>query len=120
VKTGAAGPKSAARLGTKQDAVIALLGRPQGVTIAAVMAATGWQAHSVRGFFAAVARKKLGLDLVSEKTGAVRVYRIAGATKAKARQMPAEASRPALALKKTAASKPSAARKIGVTASPVA
>jgi hypothetical protein len=60
--------------------VVGLLSRPSGTTIAGIMQSTGWQPHSVRGFLAAVVRKKLGLKLVSEKTDGPRVYRIADST----------------------------------------
>jgi len=64
------------RANSKQSRVLGLLSRPSGATIATVMRSTGWQPHSVRGFFAAVVRKKLGLKLESEKTDGERVYRI--------------------------------------------
>jgi len=61
---------------TKHDRVLSMLRARGGATIAAIVRATGWQPHSVRGFFAGVVKKKLGLTLQSEKTKSGRVYRI--------------------------------------------
>ena len=58
------------------DEAVFMLRTPAGATIAALMTATEWQRHSVRGFLAGVVRKKLGLHLVSESTDKGRVYRI--------------------------------------------
>ena len=61
---------------SKQARLIAMLRAPSGATVAAMMMATEWQQHSVRGFLAGVIRKKLGLNLVSEESDDGRVYRI--------------------------------------------
>jgi hypothetical protein len=71
-----ASSKPAAGPDTKHARIIAMLRMPAGATIAAIMTATDWQQHSVRGFLAGVVRRKLGLNLVSEQTDKGRVYRI--------------------------------------------
>jgi hypothetical protein len=63
--------------GSKQSHLIGMLQSPAGATIAAMMKATGWQPHSVRGFLAGVVRRRLKLKLGSRKVDGVRVYQIA-------------------------------------------
>ena len=70
----AAGP----RPGSKLEAVVNLLRRPEGATVDDIMAATGWQAHSVRGAISGSVKRKQGLRVTSEvEEGRGRVYRIA-------------------------------------------
>ena len=65
------------REGTKQATLIAMLRAPDGATIEEIMAATGWQSHTVRGAMAGALKKKLGLEVTSEKVeGRGRVYRL--------------------------------------------
>ena len=68
---------------SKQSRLIAMLQSPAGVTITAMIKATGWQQHSVRGFLAGVVRKRLKLNLSSKKLDGNRVYQIASADKRK-------------------------------------
>jgi hypothetical protein len=75
------GPTSATtpkvRAGTKQAHLIEMLQRPEGATIDEIVAAFGWQPHTVRGAIAGALKKKLGLTVTSEKVeGRGRVYRI--------------------------------------------
>ena len=66
------------RSGTKQAALIAMLEAPEGATIAEIAEATGWLQHTVRGAIAGALKKRLGLEVTSEKVdGRGRVYRLA-------------------------------------------
>ena len=69
---GSAGPSA----GSKQARVIGLLQRPEGATIDEIASAMGWQRHTVRGLISGALKKRLGLDIVSEKTDRGRFYRI--------------------------------------------
>ena len=62
--------------------LVGLLQREEGATVEAMMAATGWQAHSVRGAMSGAVKKALGLTLDSEKRDGVRIYRIVEAAAA--------------------------------------
>jgi Protein of unknown function (DUF3489) len=72
-------PQSDEKRPSKQDAVIAMLRRPEGATVNEVANATGWQRHTVRGVFSGTLKKKLGLTVTSAKEERGRVYRIGAA-----------------------------------------
>jgi len=76
-------PGQASQAKSKQNTVLSLLSRSSGSTVAAIAKSTGWQPHSVRGFFAGIVRKKLGLNLTSEMIDGQRVYRIVPPGKSK-------------------------------------
>jgi hypothetical protein len=61
---------------SKQAQVIGLLQRPQGATIDEIAGVMGWQRHTVRGLISGALKKKLGLQVISEKTERGRLYRI--------------------------------------------
>ena len=71
-------PEADANRPSKQDAVIAMLRRPEGATVYEVASATGWQRHTVRGVFSGTLKKKLGLTIASANEERGRVYRING------------------------------------------
>jgi hypothetical protein len=72
----AAEPPSKAAPGGKLGVLVALLQHPEGATLEAMVAATGWQAHSVRGAMSGSLKKQRGFAITSEKTGAGCVYKI--------------------------------------------
>jgi hypothetical protein len=75
-----------AKTDSKQDKIVALLQRPTGATLDALVNEAQWQKHSVRGFLAGTVRKKLKLPLLSEKIDGVRTYRIGTAKAAKTKK----------------------------------
>ncbi|WP_439580417.1 DUF3489 domain-containing protein [Elioraea sp.] len=81
------------REGTKQEAVLALLRRPEGATIAQIIDATGWQSHTVRGFLAGLKRKGITVEVLERvrqvgpnkegAKGSYSVYRVTGVGEAR-------------------------------------
>ncbi len=76
--TGAAAPAPETKTSSKLDLIVGHLTRPEGASLAELVAATGWQAHSVRGALAGSLKKK-GHAVISEKVDGERRYRIGAA-----------------------------------------
>jgi hypothetical protein len=75
-------PKAKPTAETKTEKVIKLLRRKNGATIADLQKATGWQAHSVRGFMSGTLKKRMELAVVSDTDAkGVRRYRVATSKK---------------------------------------
>jgi hypothetical protein len=87
-------PSSSSREGTKQEAVLTLLRHPKGATIAAIMKATSWQQHSVRGFFAGVAQEARPNAGLGEVDGE-RIYRLTSGKLSKSKLAPNIPAQPA-------------------------
>jgi hypothetical protein len=83
-----AGAPRPPREGTKQQAVLALLRRDEGATIAQIMEVTAWQSHTVRGFLAGLKKKGTQVDVLDRvrqvgpnkegAKGSYSIYRIVG------------------------------------------
>jgi len=67
------------RADSAQARVVAMMSAPEGTTLDAIMSATGWQAHTVRGFVSGTAKKKLGLAIESARVEGKRSYRVLAA-----------------------------------------
>lgn len=70
-------PTRRTRADSKQAKLIEMLKRPEGATIDEIATAFAWRTHTVRGAIAGALKKKLGLDVISEKIEGRRTYRIA-------------------------------------------
>jgi hypothetical protein len=74
---GDTGSAVTSQIGGKLGVIVALLRRPEGADLGGMMEATGWQEHSIRAAIAAPLKKARGLNIISDRAGNVRVYRIA-------------------------------------------
>lgn len=71
-----AAPRTPAPAPSKASTVLGALRRPAGASLEELTQATGWQAHSVRGFLSGTVRRKLGLSLTVETSAGGRRYHL--------------------------------------------